>query len=137
MTQGISFGSILKARCPSCRRGSVVEGLFSVRPRCEECGYNFHPESGFYLGAMVISYLATALLTIPPMVALKLLGVDIAVLVIFPLIEFIFVGTFLAFYARIIWLHIEYRMTDRLDGHPERAQSAQSSKQDRNSASSS
>lgn len=65
---------------------------------------------------MMISFLVTAVLTIPPVIALKMLGADTAVLVAFPLVEFLFVGLFLIFYSRILWLHLEYSMTKRLDG---------------------
>ena len=69
------------------------------------------------MGAMVVGFFLTALVTIPPTIGLKLLNVEVKLLIAFPLIEFIFVGTFIVFYCRIIWLHLEYRMTDRLDGH--------------------
>lgn len=93
-----------------------MEGVFSIHRRCPHCNYNFHPEPGFYLGAMAISFLITAMLTVPPMVVLKLMNVDIALLVAFPFLEFLFLGTFLMFYSRVLWLHLEYRLTDRLDG---------------------
>lgn len=113
----LHLGSILKALCPACHTGEITEGIFWIRKKCQHCGYNFHPEPGFYLGAMAVGFLLTAILTIPPMVILKILDVDINILMSFPLIEFIFVGTFLMFYCRILWLHLEYRMTERLDGH--------------------
>jgi uncharacterized protein (DUF983 family) len=113
---GIRIGAILRARCPSCHSGRVLKGVFAIRPRCAECDYNFHPEPGFYLGAMAVGYLLTAMVTIPPTIALKMLEVDIRLLVAFPLLEFLFVGTFVIFYCRILWLHLEYRMTNRLDG---------------------
>lgn len=114
------IGSVLRARCPACHRGRVNRGLFSLNPRCTECGYDFYPENGFYLGAMVVSYLMTAALTIPPVIALKLMQVDLLVLLVFPFVEFLFVGTFLMFYCRIIWLHLEYNMTSRLGGDRDR-----------------
>lgn len=109
--------SILRARCPSCHQGKVLKGVFAIRQRCAVCSYSFHPEPGFYLGAMAVGFLLTAMLTVPPMVALKLLDVDFRILVVFPLIEFVFVGTFILFYCRILWLHLEHRMTDRLGRH--------------------
>jgi hypothetical protein len=108
--------SLLSARCPACHTGSATKGGFSMRDRCPHCNYNFQPEPGFYLGAMVVGFFLTAMLTIPPTIILKLMNVDIEVLIAFPFIEFIFVGTFLLFYCRMIWLHLEYQMTHRLDG---------------------
>src|SRR6185312_15136829 len=92
---GLKIGAILAARCPACTEGKILKGIFAIRPRCAVCGYDFHPEPGFYLGAIVVGYLLTAALTIPPTIALKFLNVDIGFLIAFPLIEFVFVGTFL------------------------------------------
>ena len=95
-----------------------MKGVLSIRPKCPGCGYNFYPENGFYLGAMVVAYLLTAMLTIPPMIVLKVMNVDLRVLIAFPLIEFLFLGTFLMFYARILWLHLEHRVTRGLNKKP-------------------
>lgn len=111
------LSSVLRARCPSCHRGQILEKVFSLRERCPECDYNFYPEPGFYLGAMAVGFLLTAIVTIPPTIVLKVMNVDSQILFVFPFLEFIFVGSFLIFYARILWLHLEYQMTDRLDGH--------------------
>jgi uncharacterized protein (DUF983 family) len=110
------LGAVLKARCPSCFKGAIMDGPFTVRPKCPECGYGFHPEPGYFLGAMMIAFLATAILTVPPMIALKVMKVDVAILVVFPFVEFLFVGTLLAFYSRVIWLHVEHSVTKKLDG---------------------
>ena len=115
--KGISLSAILRARCPGCHQGKVLEGIFTIRPLCTHCGYDFYPEPGFYMGAMAVGFLLTAILTVPPMIILKLMNVEMNLLLVFPFIEFFFIGTFLIFYSRILWLHLEYRMTDRLDGH--------------------
>jgi uncharacterized protein (DUF983 family) len=108
------IASVLRALCPACHHGKVMRGM-SIRPKCPKCGLNFYPEPGFYLGAMVVGFFMTAVLTVPPVIVLKFLGVDMGVLIAFPFIEFIFVGTFLLFYCRIIWLHLEYRISSRLN----------------------
>jgi uncharacterized protein (DUF983 family) len=114
--RGVRLGSILRARCPSCHQGKVRQGLLGIRPRCPVCGYDCYPEPGFYLGAMAVGFLFTATVTVPPTVILKLLGVDILLVVLFPFLEFLFVGTFIIFYFRILWLHLEHEMTRRLEG---------------------
>lgn len=108
--------AILRALCPSCHKGKVTQGIFGIQPKCLCCGYNFIPESGFYMGAMVVSFFLTAVLTVPPLVLFKFLNVDMEILIALPFIEFLFLGTFLMFYSRILWLHLEYQMTNRLDG---------------------
>ncbi len=114
--KALRLGSILRARCPACHQGPVLRGIFGIYPKCSVCGHDFHPEPGFYLGAMAVSFLLTAMLTVPPMIALKVLGAEIGVLIAFPFIQFIFLGSFLMVYSRVLWLHLEYRMTSRLNG---------------------
>ncbi len=115
-SQRFSLLSVLKARCPACQGSTLLKGWFSLHRRCEKCGHDFYPEPGYFLGAMVISFLLTALLTIPPLVVLKLLDVELWILLVFPFVEFLFLGTFLFYYARILWIHLEYRMTNTLKG---------------------
>lgn len=114
--QKFQLSAILKARCPACHKGPVLRNVFGVYPQCSECGHNFYPEPGFYLGAMAVSFLVTAMLTIPPMIALKVMGAELGVLMAFPFLEFLFLGSFLLVYSKVVWLHLEYRMTVRLQG---------------------
>jgi uncharacterized protein (DUF983 family) len=112
----IHIGSILRARCPACHKGPVLHGVFGIYSKCSVCGHDFHPEPGFYLGAMAVSFLLTAMLTVPPMIVLKLMNVDIVLLIAYPFIQFLFLGSFLMVYSRVLWLHLEYRMTGGLEG---------------------
>jgi len=46
-------------RCPHCGRGQLFRGAFRMMPRCPECGLSYFPEQGYYVGAMIINYVAT------------------------------------------------------------------------------
>jgi uncharacterized protein (DUF983 family) len=46
-------------RCPYCGRGRLFRGVFRMLPRCAECGLSYFPEQGYYVGAMIINYVAT------------------------------------------------------------------------------
>jgi len=56
--------SLLKMKCPTCRRGSVfkhpnpyrLKTVGDIYPVCPVCGQNFRPEPGFYFGGAIISY---------------------------------------------------------------------------------
>lgn len=111
----LKFSSILRARCPACHIGKVIRGIFGIEPKCSHCGYNFYPESGFYLGAIALSFLITAVLTIPPMIFLKLMNADMKILLGFPFVEFIFLGSILMIYSKVFWLHLEYRITQKIE----------------------
>jgi uncharacterized protein (DUF983 family) len=114
-TTPFRLSAILKGLCPACHRGPVLHYVFGIHDRCSVCNYNFKPEPGFYLGAMMVSFLLAAMLIIPPLIVLKVLNVEMIVLMVFPFVEFLFVGPLLVVYSRLFWLHLEYRMTRRLD----------------------
>jgi uncharacterized protein (DUF983 family) len=113
----LKLGAIFAARCPACDVGQITQGVWGIRPKCPHCGYNFYPEPGFYLGAMMVGFLVAAILTIPPLIILKIMEVDIAILVAWPFVQYLFVGSFILYYSRIIWLHLEHRMTRGLENH--------------------
>ena len=46
-------------RCPHCGRGRLFRGVFRMLPVCPECGLSYFPEQGYYVGAMIINYVAT------------------------------------------------------------------------------
>src|SRR4051812_28570945 len=53
--------SLLLARCPRCNRGAIFKSglagaLGSINERCPVCGLVFLRESGYFLGAMYVSY---------------------------------------------------------------------------------
>src|SRR4051812_17547890 len=112
----LSVSDILRAVCPKCRQGKVTHGLFRINRRCPTCGHDFYPESGYYLGAIMIAYFVTALLTIPTMVILKLMGARMSVLLSFPVIQYIVLAPVLMHFARVAWLHVDFSTSDRLDG---------------------
>src|SRR6476661_6235426 len=46
-------------RCPNCGRGRLFRGVFRMLRYCPECGLSYFPEQGYYVGAMIINYVAT------------------------------------------------------------------------------
>ena len=56
----------LRLRCPNCREGVLFGNwLNKILPHCPHCGLSYHPESGYYLGGMIVTYLLTAGVLIP------------------------------------------------------------------------
>jgi len=56
-------GQILTLKCPNCGKTSVFHktkypllGIPQMKEVCENCGYRFDREPGFFLGAMYVSY---------------------------------------------------------------------------------
>lgn len=74
----ISRGTIMRRgillQCPNCGAAAVMRGYFRPAKRCGECGLMFEREDGFYLGAIVLNYIAMCLGGPIPAVALWLTG---------------------------------------------------------------
>lgn len=62
--------SILKMKCPNCRKGSMfctprifpLKDLLKMPDRCSVCGQKMELEVGFYYGTGYVSYAVTVLL---------------------------------------------------------------------------
>ncbi|MBC6410581.1 MAG: DUF983 domain-containing protein [Ekhidna sp.] len=107
--------SILKHRCPQCREGRLfthsayhLKKTMKMYEKCSQCGQSFHLEPSFYYGALYVSYGlqvaifatvsgAIAILYPGAPTAWYLIGVTVAILVLFPLV---------IRFSRSIWIHI-------------------------------
>ncbi len=107
------MSSVLSLTCPRCRKGDLfvkpmkLSNPLLMHKKCSECGQNFEPETGFYYGAMFISYIFIAFLS--------LLSVGLSVFVFkFPVeISFLTLILFLAAifiwnlrFCRSLWIHL-------------------------------
>ena len=57
------ISNILRCNCPHCGKVSMYKtsvfnflSFASMNEKCTSCDANFHPEPGYYLGAMYVSY---------------------------------------------------------------------------------
>lgn len=107
--------AFLELRCPRCRRGKMfahsVKNLSKfqeMHAHCPVCGVNFEPETGFYWGAMYISYAITVAVSVTLSIIIRIfagpglninyyIGAIIGVMILF--IPFSFR------YSRAIMLH--------------------------------
>ena len=109
---------VLKCKCPNCRKGDVFsEGgnifLFKMpkmNARCTECNFKFEKETGFFFGAMFVSY---ALAVAQMIVSLVLFWsfVDLSPLRVFALIAVISIllSTVNFRISRSIWIYFFYK----------------------------
>ena len=109
-----TFEAILKGRCPQCHIGKVSKGILGVERACPECGYKLGQENGYFLGAMMIGFMAVSILTIPPMIYLKMSGADDQWIIIFPFLEYAILGPLLTYYSKILWIHVGYHSGERM-----------------------
>src|SRR5688572_18764766 len=70
------FLSLLKLKCPHCRKGdmfvsksSYSKGFTKMHEKCEVCGQLMEPELAFYYGTGYVSYVLTVALSVATFVA--------------------------------------------------------------------
>ena len=113
---------VLSGNCPHCGKEKIFHDKGNVltfrmpkmTKECTSCGYNFHRETGFYFGAMYVSYG----ITVAEMVAIlvgrlilnSLFDLNITMLHAFVAIAAVIVLTWTFCYrvSRIMWLNIFY-----------------------------
>lgn len=119
-----SFYSIFYSKCPRCHVGSLYENnnpyqlqkLSKMHPSCSSCNQSFEPETGFYYGAMYVSYgLSILVMFIPAAVLYFIFNARFSILL----------GTLLGIYvlgfpllfrlSRNIWLNIFVKFDPKIN----------------------
>ncbi|WP_347420051.1 DUF983 domain-containing protein [Mesonia sp.] len=108
---------ILKGKCPNCKHAAIFEtkgNIFLLRmpvmnKRCKECNFKFEKETGFFFGAMFVSY-ALAVAEMIVSLVLFWLIFDLQPLYVFFIITgMAFLGSTFNFrLARTIWIYLFY-----------------------------
>ncbi|PKP44902.1 MAG: DUF983 domain-containing protein [Bacteroidetes bacterium HGW-Bacteroidetes-12] len=107
--------SILKLKCPKCHEGDLfvykgsyrIKGFFDMPKNCSKCGQDFEIETGFYFGAMYVSYGLTIAISVAVFTALIVF--DSYSLELFLLSEFLVLLALLPYVIRVsraIWIAI-------------------------------
>lgn len=108
------FEAVLKKKCPRCRKGNMF--LYSafnftkfhkMREQCEVCGQHFEPETGFYWGAMYISYAMSVAVCVTLGIAVNIIfnNPDVNVYIGVIVAAILLLAPFTFQYARVIMLH--------------------------------
>lgn len=109
----MNFKTILHKKCPKCNSGNVFNGLLTMNESCPVCGLSFFPEHGFYLGAMIVSYMITAGIGLPLMWIIfgKLESVMTTIGIAFVLFSLLSIPIYK--YSRLIYLHFDFYVDPR------------------------
>jgi uncharacterized protein (DUF983 family) len=103
------LAAILLLRCPRCLSGRVWRQFVTMNPACPACGFVFDRESGYFAGAMVISYaLAVPILAAMVIALIKVGGLDAVVALIIGNTAYLVLVPFIFRYSRVVWLHMDW-----------------------------
>ncbi|HET9808334.1 MAG TPA: DUF983 domain-containing protein [Candidatus Limnocylindria bacterium] len=110
------LAAVFALRCPRCLKGRVWRRFVSMNPNCPECGFVFERESGYFAGAMVVSYaLAVPILAAIVIALITLGGLDAVVALIVGNTTYLVLVPFIFRYSRVVWLHLDW-LIDPGDG---------------------
>ena len=108
--------NVVTGVCPNCKKTKVFKTLGNpilfkmpqMNDECVACNYSFHRETGFYFGAMYMSYA----LTVAEMVAVFVIGLllKLSFLHMFMMVVVVILAlsTFNYRISRLMWLNIFY-----------------------------
>lgn len=109
---------IIKCKCPNCKEGKVFKDQGNIlllrmpkmNERCTECNFKFERETGFFFGAMFVSY---ALAVAQMIVCLVLFWhfIDLSPIPVFAIIATVtlLLSTVNFRLSRAIWIYIFYK----------------------------
>ncbi len=87
MKKGTKLYSVLKGKCPHCHEGDFftnhpynLKKMGDIHEDCPVCKETFNPETGFYFGALYVSYGLGVALFVSLWVALNVLGVELDIM---------------------------------------------------------
>jgi uncharacterized protein (DUF983 family) len=111
--------TLILGRCPRCKQGAIFRpgwlGLAgAMNDACSVCGLRFLRETGYFLGAMYVSYGLGLVTVLPVSVVLAIvvewpLEIVLTVMVVQTLVS---VPLFLRF-SRVLWLHLDQTIDPR------------------------
>jgi len=96
--------------CPNCYKSRAFYGLVRMHAKCPNCGYVYEREPGYFLGAMVVSYLLGAFSVVPTL----LLGIfvwelQMPAIILIATLQLSILAPLLFRYSRLIWIHLDHR----------------------------
>lgn len=109
----MNFSTIFHKKCPRCNSGKVFSGLVTMHENCPNCGLSFFPEHGFYLGAMIVSYMISAGIGLPMMWIIfgELESLILTIVIAFIVLSLVAIPIYK--YSRLIYLHFDFYVDPR------------------------
>jgi uncharacterized protein (DUF983 family) len=104
------LGAVITLRCPRCLDGPIWRRFLSMNAVCPVCGFVFdRGASGYYAGAMVVSYALAVPILAAIVLALIILGDQgVVVALIIGNTAYLALVPFIFRYSRVVWLHLDW-----------------------------
>ena len=103
------LAAVLRLRCPRCLDGRIWRRFLSMHTTCPVCGFVFDRESGYFAGAMVVSYALAVPILAAIVIALIMLGdLDPVVALLIGNTMYLVLVPFIFRYSRVVWLHLDW-----------------------------
>ncbi|HKY52117.1 MAG TPA: DUF983 domain-containing protein [Candidatus Limnocylindria bacterium] len=103
------IAAVLTLRCPRCLDGRVWRRFLSMNAACPVCGFVFDRESGYFAGAMVVSYaLAVPILAAMVIALILVAGFDPVLALVIGNTAYLVLVPFIFRYSRVVWLHLDW-----------------------------
>ena len=122
--------SILQLKCPKCREGDLFvnkssykyKGFFDMPKKCPKCGQDFEIETGFYYGAMYVSYAITIAITVAVFVVMTLFNVfSIIPFLICDVVALVITMPYVTRVSRSIWIALMIKYdTKAIENHEQK-----------------
>ena len=115
----LNFRSLVRGRCPRCEQGSIFESgwlglLGAMNDSCPVCGLQFLRETGYFLGAMYVSYALGVFTVLPVAIVLALvLEWPLWVVLLLAGVQTVVSVPLFLRYSRVIWLHLDQAIDPR------------------------
>lgn len=108
---------VLNGTCPKCGQTKVFKkkgnplllSMPVMHENCENCGYSYHPEPGFYYGGMYMSYALTVAEMVAVFVIGLLLKMNFLAIFIGVVVVILLLSTFNYRMSRLMWLNLFYK----------------------------
>ncbi len=106
--------SILKLKCPQCRKGNlfVKTGLFRYKKillmhnNCPNCGLKYELEPGFWIGSLWTSYPIIVVIELPFLLCALIYPINILTLFLTMSLTMLLFYPLMLRLGRAIWIHI-------------------------------
>ncbi len=108
--------NLFRNLCPFCGGAPVFHGLVFMNRKCPACGHVYEREPGFFVGAMVFSYLLGAFSTVPTVVlGIFVLRAEVLTVVATAIAQLVVTCPLLIRFSRLIWIQIDARAQGKID----------------------